>query len=129
MSADEYAMLEGLCKLRAGCREPYTPSDYLVTLFRKVLPLDEKQYHLQANALGMCDHCNEVLPSGCGGAFKGQTTCYHTSQYKELELENKPKQTKSALDQVILKQHEFEMIESISLRLLKFYNHSRNASQ
>ena len=86
VSADEYAMLEELCKLRAGCREPYTPSDYLVTLFRKVLPLDEKQYHLQANALGMCDYCNEVLPSGCGGAFKGQSDCYHTRQYRELEL-------------------------------------------
>lgn len=86
VSAQEYEMIEKLCALRAGCLEPYTPSDYLVTLFRKVLPLDDKQYHTQANALGMCDYCKDVLPAGCGGAFKGEKPCYHTRDYKALEL-------------------------------------------
>lgn len=86
VSAAEYAMIEKMGKLRAGCREPYTPAEYLVTLFRKVLPLDDEKYHTQAKALGMCDYCHEVMPSGCGGAFKGQKECYHTKQYRELEL-------------------------------------------
>lgn len=86
VSAAEFAMLEDLCTKRAGCREPYTPSDFLVTLFRKVLPLDHAKYHTQAKALGVCDYCHEVMPAGCGGAFKGQSECYHTVKYKELEL-------------------------------------------
>jgi hypothetical protein len=86
VSGEEFEMLEKLCKLRAVRLEPYTPSDYLVTLFRKLLPLDEKQYHLQVDALGLCDFCNEVLPSGCGVTFKGQSDCFHTRDYKTLEL-------------------------------------------
>jgi hypothetical protein len=86
LAQHEFEMLEKMCKLRAGCLEPYTPGDYLVTLFRKLLPLDQKQYHLQANALGVCDGCNEVLPSGCGGTFKGQGDCFYTRDYKKIEL-------------------------------------------
>lgn len=86
VSAAEYAMIEKMGKLRAGGLEPYTPADYLVTLFRKMLPLDDEKYHTQAKALGMCDYCNEVLPAGCGTTFKGQKECYHTKQYRELEL-------------------------------------------
>lgn len=86
VSAAEYALVEKMCELRAGCSEPYTPADYLVTLFRKVLPLDDEKYHTQAKALGMCDYCNEVMPAGCGAVFKGQADCYHTKQYRELEL-------------------------------------------
>jgi hypothetical protein len=86
LSNDEFEMLEKMCKLRAPCLEPYTPSDYLVTLFRQLLPLDHKQYHLQAKALGVCDGCNAVLPSGCNGTFKGQGDCFYTRDYKTIEL-------------------------------------------
>lgn len=71
---------------RAGCREPYEPNDYAVTLLRSVMPLDVAKYQEQIQHLGTCDYCDSQLPKGCGGAFKGQRECYHTSKYRDLEL-------------------------------------------
>ena len=121
MSQAEYELAEKMGKLRAGCREPYTPSDYVAALFRLVLPLDEEKYHTQANALGMCDTCNSVLPAGCGGAFKGQNGCYHTSDYKALEVSPSPKINHHSLNGAILEQDEYEVISKLIGRIGKFY--------
>ena len=86
VSTKELETLKRLGVLRAGIRAPYEPSEYAVTLLRSVLPIDEAKYNEQAKSLGTCGYCNEELPKGCGGAFKGQTECYHTAKYKELEL-------------------------------------------
>lgn len=128
VSEAEYALFTKMGELRAGCREPYSPSDYVAALVRVILPLDDERYQTQAKALGMCDTCNSVLPAGCGGLFKGQGDCYHTADYKQLEV-SPPKPVHNSLTAALLEQGEFEVIEKIAARLHKFYNHSRDASQ
>ena len=128
VSEAEYDLFTKMCKLRACCRKPYSPNDYVAALVRLVLPLDDEKYQTQAKALGMCDTCNTVLPAGCGGTFKGQGGCYHTADYKQLEVVA-PKPAHHSLEAALLNQGEFETLENIIGRLHKFYDHSRNASQ
>jgi hypothetical protein len=128
VSQAEYDLFTKMGELRAGCRTPYSANDYVAALVRVILPLDDERYQTQAKALGMCDTCNTVLPAGCGGLFKGQGDCYHTADYKQLEV-SPPKPVHNSLTAALLEQGEFEMIEKLAARLLKFYDHSRDASQ
>lgn len=86
VSKSELERLTNMGVLRAGCREPYSPGDYAAELIRNVLPDDEALYQEQAKALGTCKYCNTKLPIGCAGLFKGRDDCYHTIEYRKLEL-------------------------------------------
>ena len=88
VSEAEYNRIEELGKLRAGCRAPYDVNEYVTTLIRTVLPMDEAKYEAQVKGLGSCTFCKEVLPGGCGGTFKNcNDECYHTVEYKKVELQ------------------------------------------
>jgi major membrane immunogen (membrane-anchored lipoprotein) len=128
VSQAEYDFFTKMGKLRAGCRSPYSANDYVAALVRLVLPLDYEKYQTQAKRLGMCGTCNTILPGGCSGVFKGQEGCYHTADYKQLEVVA-PKPVHNSLTGALLEQGEFEMLETVIGRLHKFYDHSRDASQ
>ncbi len=129
ISEKEYETVERLRFQRAGCGEPYTVADYMVALFRVVLPIDEQQYQSKADALGQCANCQQKLPEGCGGAFKGAKDCYHTLDYKGLEISSPIRTQHNSLEGALINQQEFETVEKMINRLHKFYDHTRDASQ
>ena len=88
VSEAEFKRFKDLSELRAGCRDAYAVNEYVTTLVRTILPMDEAKYAAQVKGLGSCSYCKEVLPGGCGGAFKNcNDECYHTADYKKVELQ------------------------------------------
>ena len=88
VSKAEFNNLTEMGVLRAGCREPYSASDYAANLLRNVMPSDRAQYEEQIKDLGTCTYCKGKLPKGCNGVFRGEATtkCYHYQESLDLEL-------------------------------------------
>ncbi|QYH27413.1 hypothetical protein [Aeromonas salmonicida] len=84
LSIREREKLETLRCARAGSGEPYSADEYISTLLRR----DWEWWVSQEDNLKMqvCKHCNCQLPTGCNGAFKGETTCWQTAGDKTLAL-------------------------------------------
>lgn len=68
--------------IRGGVRGEYEIDEYIDTLLRRDNELLEKQIA----QLSDCNKCNESLPVGCNGLFKGDCECWHTFSYRELML-------------------------------------------
>ncbi|MBZ6064682.1 hypothetical protein LA374_00420 [Aeromonas schubertii] len=84
LSARERETLAALCRLRAPSGDPYTADEYISTLIRR--DMERYQAQLQALAGQTCQHCNNPLPQGCGGAFDGEHACWRTRGNKTLTL-------------------------------------------
>lgn len=84
LSERERQQLDHLRIARAGSGEPYSADEYISTLIRR----DWEKWLEQEAALKTqtCQHCDCELPTGCGGAFKGQASCWHTQGDKTLAL-------------------------------------------
>lgn len=82
LSQRERDQLAQLCRLRAAGAEPYTVDEYLSTLIRR----DWQRWQEQEVALAgrTCQHCQQPLPAGCGGAFDGEQACWITQGKKLL---------------------------------------------
>ncbi|MGL5661431.1 MAG: hypothetical protein ACRDCX_09490 [Aeromonas sp.] len=84
LSARERQQLETLRIARAGAGDPYSADEYISTLIRRDWECWlEQEAELKAQT---CQHCDGALPTGCGGAFKGQRECWHTQGDKTLAL-------------------------------------------
>lgn len=72
----ERAMLDEARTIRGGLDGPYDVEEYICTLVRedsarlKGQIADAQRYP--------CKQCGKTLPTGCGGAFKGELACLHT---------------------------------------------------
>lgn len=84
LSERERQQLETLRIARAGSGDPYSADEYISTLIHR----DWDRWQAQEAELQKqtCQHCNCALPKGCGGAFKGQSECWHTSEAKTIAL-------------------------------------------
>ena len=84
LSERERQQLDHLRIARAGSGEPYSADEYISTLIRR----DWEKWLEQEAELKQqtCPNCDCALPQGCGGAFKGQASCWHTSGEKTLAL-------------------------------------------
>ncbi|MNS01288.1 hypothetical protein D3C72_325650 [compost metagenome] len=84
LSTREREQLEHLCRARAGSGEPYSADEYISTLLRR----DWERWQQQQAELAAqtCPNCECALPAGCGGAFKGEAACWHTTEAKTLAL-------------------------------------------
>jgi hypothetical protein len=65
-------LAEGL-EFRASGGEPYTATEYLLTLIRRDADLIKQQREVVANKI--CEHCRKPLPRGCGGVWAGELPC------------------------------------------------------
>lgn len=74
--------LDNMCMLRAVTGDPYQREEYIAELILN----DERRYQEQVAALGCCGKCKSPLPSGCDDLFKGDSDCYRSRQYRELQL-------------------------------------------
>lgn len=76
LSPVERAMLDEARTIRGGLDGPYDVEEYICTLVRedsarlKGQIADAQRYP--------CKQCGKTLPTGCGGAFKGELACLHT---------------------------------------------------
>jgi hypothetical protein len=84
LSAREREQLDTLRSARAGSGEPYSADEYISTLLRR----DWERWQQQQAELAVqtCPNCECALPEGCGGTFKGEATCWHTSGDQILAL-------------------------------------------
>jgi protein-arginine kinase activator protein McsA len=84
LSIREREQLDILRAARAGADEPYSADEYLSTMIRR----DWEKWQAQEAELKKqtCPNCDCALPTGCGGAFKGQSECWHTQGDKTLAL-------------------------------------------
>lgn len=70
------AMLDNSRTVRGGTDGPYEVDAYIAALVRedaarlKGQIADAQRYP--------CKQCGKTLPTGCGGAFKGELACLHT---------------------------------------------------
>ncbi|UYB70672.1 hypothetical protein NBH81_20530 [Aeromonas veronii] len=84
LSERERQQLDTLRIARAGSGKPYSADEYISTLIRRDW---EKWLEQQAKLKTQtCQHCDCKLPTGCGGTFKGQASCWHTQGDKTLAL-------------------------------------------
>ncbi|MGL5129868.1 MAG: hypothetical protein ACRC7D_17395 [Aeromonas popoffii] len=84
LSERERQQLDHLRIARAGAGAPYTADEYISTLIRRDWEKWlEQEAELQKQT---CPLCECELPTGCGGAFKGQAECWHTQGDKTLAL-------------------------------------------
>lgn len=70
--AEAAQLAEGL-EFRAFGDEPYTATEYLLTLIRRDNELLRQQRGIVENKI--CAACQKPLPRGCGGVWAGELTC------------------------------------------------------
>ncbi len=69
----ERAMLVEGQQFRASGGEPYTATEYLLTLIRRDHDLIRQQREVVAKKI--CAHCRKPMPRGCGGVWAGESPC------------------------------------------------------
>jgi len=69
---DAAKLAEGL-EFRAFGGEPYTATEYLLTLIRRDHDLILQQREVVENKI--CAHCRKPMPRGCGGVWAGELPC------------------------------------------------------
>lgn len=82
LSANERALLDEGCSVRGGVRGAYSRDEYIATLIRN----DSKKLKRDLSRIGNCEKCNNPVPGGCEGVFKGDAECYHTEKARALML-------------------------------------------
>ncbi|WP_279459913.1 hypothetical protein [Aeromonas veronii] len=84
LSERERQQLDHMRIARAGSGEPYSADEYISTLIRR----DWEKWLEQEAELKTktCQHCDNKLPGGCGGTYKGESACWLTSGEKEIAL-------------------------------------------
>lgn len=82
LSANERALLDEGCVVRAGVGEPYSRDEYIATLIRN----DSEALKRDLSQLPSCEKCKSSLPDGCNGVFKGDIECFHTVNARSLML-------------------------------------------
>lgn len=65
-------LAEGL-EFRAFGDEPYTATEYILTLIRRDADLIKQQRGVVESK--SCAHCRKPLPRGCGGVWAGELPC------------------------------------------------------
>lgn len=70
--AEAAQLAEGL-EFRAFGGEPYTATEYLLTLIRRDHALIEQERGVVENKI--CAACQKPLPRGCGGVWAGELPC------------------------------------------------------
>ena len=70
--AEAAQLAEGL-EFRAFGAEPYTATEYLLTLIRRDHDLIRQQRGVVENKI--CEHCRKPMPRGCGGVWAGELPC------------------------------------------------------
>lgn len=69
----EVAQLAEGVEFRAFGDEPYTATEYVLTLIRRDHELLQQQQGIIAGRI--CEHCRKPLPRGCGGVWAGELPC------------------------------------------------------
>lgn len=84
LSERERQQLDHLRIARAGSGEPYSADEYISTLIRR----DWERWLAQEAELAVqtCPNCDCTLPEGCGGTFKSEAACWHTTEGRILAL-------------------------------------------
>lgn len=80
----ERAMLAEGQKARGSQGEPYTATEYLLTLLRNDNRLLKKQTEKLEGRI--CRNCQKPMPRGCGGVWGGETRCLLARSEIALEL-------------------------------------------
>lgn len=81
--AEAAQLAEGL-EFRAFGGEPYTATEYLLTLIRRDNELLRQQRGIVENKI--CTACQKPLPRGCGGVWAGELSCALPPLKRALEL-------------------------------------------
>lgn len=71
-AGDAAKLAEGLA-FRAFGGEPYTATEYLLTLIRRDHELLRQQREVVEKKI--CAHCRKPMPRGCGGVWVGELPC------------------------------------------------------
>lgn len=82
LSDSELEMLDKNRVIRNQGSEPYSRNDYLSLL----VVCDSERLQAQIERLGNCQNCGLPLPEGCGGSFRGESTCFLTRDFRTLNL-------------------------------------------
>jgi len=69
----EAAQLAEALVFRASGAEPYTATEYVLTLIRRDADLIKQQRGVVESK--SCAHCRKPLPRGCGGVWAGELPC------------------------------------------------------
>lgn len=69
----EQAMLADGQQFRASGGDPYTATEYMLTLLRRDNELLRQQREVVARKI--CAHCRKPMPRGCGGVWAGELPC------------------------------------------------------
>lgn len=85
LQAVELSRLNELCKVRAVIGDPYSHDEFISTLIARDWERLQRQL-AEIEQRGPCKKCGSPLPSGCEGLFKGDASCYLTSERRELLL-------------------------------------------
>ncbi len=67
LSSTQLSKLDVLCSSFGDNNGNYSRDELLSTLIDKA--------HSQLKLMGSCSNCNEKLPKGCNGIFKGNSDC------------------------------------------------------
>lgn len=78
LSKSEWNMLREICEFRGGYDNNEAIRFFIRREFELVQELKE--------SMGKCGFCDNPLPKGCKGTFKGQEQCFLTQKAKELSL-------------------------------------------
>jgi len=69
----EAAQLAEALIFRASGAEPYTATEYVLTLIRRDADLIKQQREVVESKI--CAHCRKPMPRGCGGVWAGELPC------------------------------------------------------
>lgn len=80
----EAAQLAEGQQFRASGGEPYTATEYVLTLIRRDHELLQQQRRVVAGKI--CEHCRKPMPRGCGGVWAGELPCLIPQLERALAL-------------------------------------------
>lgn len=80
----EAAQLAEGQQFRASGGDPYTATEYVLTLIRRDHELLQQQRGVVVGKI--CEHCRKPMPRGCGGVWAGELPCLIPQLERALEL-------------------------------------------
>lgn len=80
----EAAQLAEGQQFRASGGEPYTATEYVLTLIRRDHELLQQQRGVVDGKI--CEHCRKPMPRGCGGVWAGELPCLIPQLERALAL-------------------------------------------
>nr|WP_241391053.1 hypothetical protein [Serratia proteamaculans]ULG15523.1 hypothetical protein 465p1_00118 [Serratia proteamaculans] len=82
LTQQEAQMLERNRQRRNPGRTAYSRNEYISLL----ILCDDQRLDRQEAALGGCQRCGKVLPSGCNGDYQGEAACWFTRDCLSMNL-------------------------------------------